>query len=130
MNTVNIQRHKLLAQFRTEPRCQIVAPAEFSWTNFGGVQVKAEGTTRNIGTKSASIQSVVCPPVDTLVEVEMTLPFEMGNSKELHIGGQAKVIRVERISRGSRFVHIVVCRTGSRCWDMRPNPLWFSPVID
>jgi hypothetical protein len=125
MNTVNTQRRKLLAQSRTEPRYQIEAPVEFSWTNLGGVHVKTEGTTQNIGTKSASIQSVACPPIDTLVEVKMTLPFEMGNSRELHVTGQAKVIRVEKISRGRWFVHVVVCRTGSPCWEMRPNPLYF-----
>lgn len=107
---------------RTNKRYLIEAPVMFSWRDIHGIRLTADGVTRDIGTKSAYIESVDCPPLDILVEVEIILLFDFGIRRELRIRGVAAVKRVERPSQNNRANGFAIARIGSIQWNLEPDP--------
>src|SRR5579864_9548041 len=108
MNSVNIDTCRSSARSRSEQRFRIEVPAKLTWINPAGSRSTTDGITRDIGTRTASIQCSASPPKNTLVDVEIILPVEMGTTRQLHVVGQAKVIRVENSLRNKRSVRIAL----------------------
>jgi hypothetical protein len=130
MKTLKFPNWGLPTERRIDIRYRIDAPVVFSWGNVLGVRLRAKGVTRDIGTKSAYIETFSCPPSDTLVEVEIILPFEVGVSKDLRVKGEALVIRLDRSSQKDHANGFAVARIGSIQWDMQPDPRCCPPLAD
>jgi hypothetical protein len=96
---LKIKKHISPMERRIDLRYRIPTPAFVSWQNVQDKRPKVDGITRDIGTKNAYIETLSCPPVDTVVEIEIILPYEIGVSTELRVTGAAIVIRIDRTSR-------------------------------
>jgi hypothetical protein len=73
-------------------------PVFFSWKKRGSAVVPCEGVTRDISLRGAYVLSAFCPPVATVIEMEILLPRSL-RAANLLIVGKVRIQRVERASR-------------------------------
>jgi len=87
-------------ELRREVRYRLEASAFFFWENADYKRLQGEGVTRDISVFGAFILSPTCPPVDAPIQVEVVLPSLNGPKPVIRVSGTARVLRVERSSRG------------------------------
>ena len=97
---VRCQELEVSMDLRKEIRYRLEAPAIFTWENFQHKRLQGEGLTRDISLLGAFILSATCPPNQTSVQVEVTLPSVFGLEADIQIIGQARVVRVEHCFGG------------------------------
>ena len=103
-------------EMRRDLRYRLDIRALFSWQNAQDKRLYAEGITRDISVLGAFIVSPTCPPVETQVEVEVLLPSLAGMKTTVRIKGEARVIRVEHLSRDGGQNGFAVVREASNQW--------------
>ena len=72
------------------------ARALFAWEGPEQIALRGEGLTRDVSLGGAFIFSLTCPPVGATVEMDLFLPPVHGTVPTARLGGQARVLRVER----------------------------------
>lgn len=83
-------------EFRKSFRYPLSANVVFSWEEERGIHQKAEGITRDISLKGAFVYSVVSPPENAPIHMEVDLPALREGASPLHIHVQGHVVRIER----------------------------------
>jgi hypothetical protein len=90
-------------EFRAAVRYALRATVLFSWERERGVDSKAEGVTRDMSTHGVFVYSLVLPPEDTSVRIEVTFPPLQEGAPPLQIDVQGRVVRVERNAKDSAY---------------------------
>jgi hypothetical protein len=85
---------------RKETRYRLGAPALFSWEGANRKRFQGEGVTRDISVQGAFIFTLISPPVDCPIQLDLLLPPISGLSNIIRITGRARVIRAENRSGG------------------------------
>jgi hypothetical protein len=83
---------------RKHVRYPLRLPVFFSWKKRGSAVVPCESVTRDISLRGAYVLSAFCPPVATVIEMEILLPRSL-RAANLLIVGKVRIQRVERASR-------------------------------
>ena len=104
---------------RKHVRYPVSVPVFFSWKMSGGAVFRSEGITRDISLRGAYVHSAICPPVDSVIEMEIPLPRSQPGPNLL-IVGKARIQRVEsslkkKRDRGFSAAGSGFVRTSSRC---------------
>ena len=86
---------------RKAARYGIEARVNFNWGTSPAESCPFEGTTRDISLAGAFILAANCPPVDSLLEMEVALPSRDGASRYV-IRSWITVLRVEHDPAGAR----------------------------
>ncbi len=81
-----------LIERRNAARYRLRPPVTFHWDHVGRRTEK--GFTSDVGLKSALLQSRLCPPVGTVVLVELLIPLSDLSGSELRVGCIPRVTRV------------------------------------
>jgi hypothetical protein len=105
-------------EMRRELRYRLVVPVLFSWESAHHKKLYGEGITRDISVLGAFIAAPTCPPVETLVQVEVVLPSLAGMKSQVRIKGEAQVIRVDHPSGGQGQNGFAVVREDSNQWSL------------
>ena len=82
---------------RRQIRFGLRAPVHFSWTDRNGVIHKGEGFSRDISSHGVYVYAEwdVRPQSDADIEVDILLNSFSETRRTVHMGGKAKVVRVE-----------------------------------
>jgi hypothetical protein len=99
---------------RTESRCLLSARAVFSWEGPEQKKLEGEGVTRDISSSGAFIVTTSCPPVYTVVHVELFLPPLHGTVATVRIRAEALVLRMEHGPPGEQQSGFAVDSPGFR----------------
>jgi len=70
----------------------------FSWEAPKGFIYRGEGFTRDISVRGAYVYAATCPPVDVLIQVEITLP-QVSRKPRTAVIGKMRTQRVEKASQ-------------------------------
>jgi hypothetical protein len=105
-------------ELRREVRYRLDAPATFSWESANRKRLHGEGITRDISVFGTFILTPTCPPVDVPVQVEVVLPSLTGLKPAIRISGVARVLRVERCSKGKGENGFAVVSEDFSRWSM------------
>ena len=73
------------------------ARAIFRWTKSRGNHCQAEGTTRDISIAGVYVKAAACPPVRSILQVEIILP-SLPTVRKTRMKAKMKVLRVENIA--------------------------------
>jgi hypothetical protein len=117
---------------RKEIRYRLEAPVIFTWENFQNHCLQGEGLTRDISLLGAFILTPTCPPHRTVIRVEVALPSLTGIHADIHILGEARVVRVDHASRGRGENGFAVVRADLINWDLstvQREPDWNDEPI-
>jgi hypothetical protein len=86
---------------RKAVRYGVEARVNFNWGTSLAESCPFEGTTRDISLAGAFILAATCPPVDSMLEMEVALPSRDGTSRYV-IRSWMTVLRVEHDPAGTR----------------------------
>jgi hypothetical protein len=81
-------------ELRKSPRYQLELGVAFMWVGTGGDDLMGTGDTRDISASGMFVLSVDCPPRDTQLNCEVTVPRSR-SAGSLQIKTEGRVIRVE-----------------------------------
>jgi hypothetical protein len=76
-------------------RYEMRVPVSFLWPSPPRRTHRGNGVTRDVSPKGVFVVSPSCPPLGTVVRIEVLLPSLQRNSSPIHMCGQATVVRVE-----------------------------------
>ena len=78
------------------------APVVFRWKMSGTGRFRGEGKTRDMSLAGIYIWTATCPPVDSIIQVDVIIPA-LFNASRREIQAEMKVLRVEHdIANGGR----------------------------
>ena len=109
---------------RKHVRYPLRLPVFFSWKKRGSV-VPCEGVTRDISLRGAYVLSAFCPPVATVIEMEILLPRSL-RAANLLIVGNVRIQRVERASRKKLGTGFSAVASG---FAVRTSSRWLTAIV-
>ena len=107
-----------MMEMRKELRYRLDVPVLFSWESVHHRRLHGEGITRDISVQGAFIVTPTCPPVETPVQVEVTLPSLVDQNSVIRIEGVARVIRIDHPMGSGGENGFAVVREGSNQWSL------------
>lgn len=113
-------------QIRREVRYRLNFPVVFSWESADRPRMQGQGCTRDISVLGAFILSPLCPPVETLVDIEILLPCLTGTKTVVRITSQAQVIRAEHPCGGRVENGFAVVRENMNQWSLTTSATQFE----
>jgi hypothetical protein len=105
-------------EMRKEIRYRLDSQALFSWASVEHRRLQGEGITRDLSVLGAYILSAACPPLQTAIQMEITLPSLSGMRTAIRIKGMARVVRVEHSAGGVGENGFAVVRDKLEQWDL------------
>lgn len=90
-------------ELRNRVRYRLAANAVFSWESAQRSRLLGKGVTRDISLEGAFILTVTCPPVGTMLQLEIFLPPVGPGARSVRIQTKATVIRVEHTGGNEGF---------------------------
>jgi hypothetical protein len=121
---------KVFTEMRRGLRYRLDAPALFFWEHAFHMRLQGEGTTRDVSVRGAFIATATCPPVKTLVRVDLILPSLAGTKTEIRIQGEARVIRVQHLWGEQGENGFAVVRDGLDYWSLAWNEVPKSRLLE
>lgn len=100
-------------ELRTAVRYNLALRAVFRWKD-GGLTWQAEGTTRDVSTRSAYVVAAVCPPRGAKIEIKIGLLKERRGRPAAWLDAQGSVSRVESAVGDGHKTGFVVESVGAR----------------
>jgi PilZ domain len=88
---------------RKHIRYPVGAAVFFSWRKGERSSFRSEGMTRDISLRGAYVSSATCPPVDTVVEMEIFLPQPLPRPSLLVVG-RLRTRRIENLPKGLKGI--------------------------
>ena len=76
-------------------------PAIFRWKRSRSDHIQGEGTTRDISIAGVYVLTATCPPVNSIVQVEVVLP-RLHSASKTRIKAEMKVLRLEHDIAGKK----------------------------
>ena len=110
---------------RKHVRYPVRLPVFFSWKKRGSAVVPCEGITRDISLRGAYVLSAICPPVATVIEMEILLPRSL-RKPNLLIVDKVRILRVERASRKKLGTGFSAVATG---FAVRTSSRWLPAIV-
>lgn len=110
---------------RKHVRYPVRLPVFFSWKKRGSAVVPCEGITRDISLRGAYVLSAICPPVATVIEMEILLPRSL-RKPNLLIVDKVRILRVERASRKKLGTGFSAVATG---FAVRTSSRWLTAIV-
>jgi hypothetical protein len=97
--------HLVLTGFlkhRTAVRYRLQLPVIFRWTE-GSEEQRGAGFTCDIGVDGALIQSPVCPPLGSAIQIEVLIPSPDAGKEQLRVQCSGEVTLVFHASGSNSF---------------------------
>ena len=94
-------------ELRNRIRYRLSADAVFAWESLQHNRLQGKGITRDISLTGAFIFTSTCPPVGSVVEVDVFLtPWSGTAGKKVRIRTQATVVRVDHSAASEGFAAV------------------------
>jgi hypothetical protein len=110
---------------RKHVRYPVRLPVFFSWKKRGSAVVPCDGITRDIGLRGACVLSAICPPIATVIDMEILLPRSL-RAANLLIVDKVRILRVERASRKKLGTGLSAVATG---FAVRTSSRWLTAIV-
>ena len=81
-------------------RYPLQLPATFSWEGEQGIVRHGEVCTRNISEKGVFVDTAICPPIGSSVELHFSLPALSGSVHIMHVQHTGETLRLEGAEPG------------------------------
>jgi hypothetical protein len=90
-----VQRLNTLMQLRGASRYPVKASVHFSWDEERGIHLEGMGVTRDMSTKGVFVYSMVLPPKNASVDMEVAFPPLRENAPPVRIHVRGRIVRTE-----------------------------------
>jgi PilZ domain len=84
-----------LVQLREAVRYPVRASVFFSWDEERGIHLEGTGVTRDMSTKGVFVYSMVLPPKNASVDMEVTIPALREDAPSVRIHVRGRIVRTE-----------------------------------
>ena len=84
-----------LVQLREAVRYPVRASVLFSWDEERGVHLEGTGVTRDMSIKGVFVYSMVLPPKNASVDMEVTIPALREDAPPVRIDVRGRIVRTE-----------------------------------
>ena len=84
-----------LVQLREASRYPVRARVLFSWNEERGIHLEGTGVTRDMSTKGVFVYSMVLPPKNASVDMEVAFPPLRENAPPVRIHVRGRIVRTE-----------------------------------